>query len=80
MTGINLDDKLQSLDATLESLSKTLLRVTNAVDAVPAVDAEERDLRARLDGVEQAWRDAVDEDAVLREELREDRWLVVFRT
>jgi hypothetical protein len=77
---MNLDDRLQSLDATLESLSKTLLRVTNAVDAVPAVDAEERDLRARLDGVEQAWRDAVDEDAILREELREDRWLVVFRT
>lgn len=77
---MNLDDKLQSLDATLEALSKTLLRVTNAVDAVPTVDAEERDLRARLDGVEQAWRDAVDEDAILREELREDRWLVVFRT
>ncbi|KAJ3786980.1 hypothetical protein GGU10DRAFT_265957 [Lentinula aff. detonsa] len=87
-----IDQSLMSLDEKLESVSKGIKSINDALDpylhATPTIphngnDAEANEtatiLRKHTTLVAE-WEAVQDESEVLREELKEDKWLTVFRT
>ena len=89
-TGI-IDRSLMSLDEKLETVTKGMKSVSESVDPliqsaptptpVENGDSSERTLLLRKHATLVAeWESVQDESDVLREELKEDKWLTVFRT
>ncbi|EIW79401.1 hypothetical protein CONPUDRAFT_107775 [Coniophora puteana RWD-64-598 SS2] len=88
-TGV-IDQALSRLDEKLESISQGIATVNDAVAPLSAPDAAATADEARAQEVAELlrkhgalvhqWEAAQDETDVLREELKEDKWLVVFRT
>ena len=89
-TGI-IDKSLMSLDEKLETVTKGMKAVHESVEPLfrPAPtptpvqngDTGERSLLLRKHATLVAeWESVQDESDVLREELKEDKWLTVFRT
>ncbi|KAJ3999935.1 hypothetical protein F5050DRAFT_1563914 [Lentinula boryana] len=87
-----IDQSLMSLDEKLESVSKGIKSINDTLDpylhATPTIphngnDAEANEtatiLRKHTTLVAE-WEAVQDESEVLREELKEDKWLTVFRT
>ncbi|KAJ3799310.1 hypothetical protein GGU11DRAFT_679726 [Lentinula aff. detonsa] len=87
-----IDQSLMSLDEKLESVSKGIKSINDALDpylhATPTIPHNGNDavanetatiLRKHTTLVAE-WEAVQDESEVLREELKEDKWLTVFRT
>jgi hypothetical protein len=81
---MNLDDKLESVSKGMKSINDSLGPLLQA--AVTPTVAESGDssetaiiLRKHATLVAE-WETVQDESEVLREELKEDKWLTVFRT
>ena len=83
-----IDQALINLDERLEAVSKGMKSVQDALEPLtsrtPRPDADEEDERTLLlrkhRALIQEWENVQDETEVLREELKEDKWLTVFRT
>jgi Yeast cortical protein KAR9 len=89
-TGI-IDQSLMSLDEKLETVTKGMKSVNESVEPliqsaptptpVENGDSDERTLLLRKHAtLVTEWESVQDESDVLREELKEDKWLTVFRT
>ncbi|KAJ3763836.1 hypothetical protein EV360DRAFT_32816 [Lentinula raphanica] len=87
-----IDQSLMSLDEKLESVSKGIKSINDSLDpylqATPTIphngtEAEANETAAILrkhTTLVSEWEAVQDESEVLREELKEDKWLTVFRT
>ncbi|KAL5513154.1 hypothetical protein ACEPAH_3552 [Sanghuangporus vaninii] len=83
-----IDQALMSLDARLEAVNRGMKAVTDALEPLrsqtPKQDEDHNDQRALLlrkhEALQSDWESVQDETDVLREELKEDKWLTVFRT
>lgn len=84
-----IDQALMVLDERLETVAKGMKAVNDSVEplsgdgSTPSVDDESNEkallLRKHVTLVAE-WESVQDESEVLREELKEDKWLTVFRT
>ncbi|GAW00474.1 hypothetical protein LENED_001997 [Lentinula edodes] len=87
-----IDQSLMSLDEKLESVSKGIKSINDSLDpylqATPTIphngsEAEANETAAIIrkhNTLVSEWEAVQDESEVLREELKEDKWLTVFRT
>jgi Yeast cortical protein KAR9 len=87
-----IDEALMALDERLESAARGVKVVNDSIEPVlqtsstPTTEASteeptEHDLLVRKHATFLAeWESVQEESEVLREELKEDRWLTVFRT
>ncbi|KAH8116438.1 hypothetical protein DFH11DRAFT_1828973 [Phellopilus nigrolimitatus] len=86
-TGV-IDQALMNLDERLEAVNRGMKTVADALEPLssrtPKQLEDEEDERALLLRKHSAllsdWESVQDESEVLREELKEDKWLTVFRT
>lgn len=78
---MNLDEKLDAVSQGMKSVQDALEPLTSRT---PKPDVDEDDERAILLRKHRAlvsdWENVQEETEVLREELKEDKWLTVFRT
>jgi Yeast cortical protein KAR9 len=81
---INLDERLESVAKGMKSVEDSLEPILRSVQTPTAqrhVESDENSAILRKHAALVAEWDAVqDESEVLREELKEDKWLTVFRT
>ena len=83
-----IDHALMTLDERLESVNRGMKAVADALEPflsqTPKQVEDQNDQRSLLLRKHQAlvsdWESLQDETDVLREELKEDKWLTVFRT
>jgi hypothetical protein len=87
----NIDAALSSLDERLEAASQGIKAVTESMDpvstsaktptqAMSRSDSEQAVLSRKHGALLEEWAAVQREADLLREELREDKWLTVFRT
>lgn len=76
-TQSHLDPLLSLLLTQIESFSPAIQALSDQIghQQVGSADGLSEDVRELQEG----WRDALEDEERLKEELREDRWLVVFR-
>ena len=88
-TGNEIDQLLISLDERLDSVSKGVKAITDTLEPilsktpVPSgvgADGEATVIIRKHAGLMVEWETAKSESETLRDELKEDKWLVVFRT
>ncbi|TDL23636.1 hypothetical protein BD410DRAFT_768169 [Rickenella mellea] len=82
---MNLDEKLEAVGRGMKAVNEAIEPLTAGADATPKQGSmEEADEHAALLRKHVAlisdWEAVQDETEVLREELKEDKWLTVFRT
>lgn len=83
----SLDRLVHNLDVDLEVFSRTIQSITEQFEALKGSIAyggsrEPSDhnlLQAELDDLQSDWADLVEADVRLRDELKEDSWLVLLR-
>ena len=84
----SLDSLVHNFDLDLEAFSRTIQSITEQVEALKTSVAygvttgthdNHETLREELDDLQSDWADLVEADVRLRDELKEDQWLVVFR-
>lgn len=84
-----IDQLLISLDERLDSVSKGVKAVTDALETLPSktpvpsgfgVDGEAAVMIRKHAALMAEWEAAKSESETLRDELKEDKWLIVFRT
>ncbi|KIY49982.1 hypothetical protein FISHEDRAFT_65078 [Fistulina hepatica ATCC 64428] len=82
-TGV-IDQSLMTLDERLESVAEGIKTVNASMEQFLLASPEQGDARTILVRKHAAllseWESVQDESDVLREELKEDKWLTVFRT
>jgi hypothetical protein len=84
----HLDSLIPSFDASLESFSHLISQLTTDTESyfasstspTPCGSRTEKGLKTRLKEVQVDWAEMVERDGLLKEELKEDKWLAVFRT
>lgn len=79
---MNLDEKLESVSKGIKSISDSLDPFLQATPTIPHISQSNETaavLRKHATLVSE-WEAVQDESDVLREELKEDKWLTVFRT
>lgn len=78
---MNLDERIESVNRGMKSVADALEPLSQHTPRQPADEADERALLLRKHTALVAdWEVVQAESDVLREELKEDKWLTVFRT
>ncbi|KIK50602.1 hypothetical protein GYMLUDRAFT_439318 [Collybiopsis luxurians FD-317 M1] len=80
---MNLDEKLESVSKGIKSINDSLDPFLQATPTVPQTSQTNNETAAILRKhatLISEWEAVQDESEVLREELKEDKWLTVFRT
>lgn len=76
-----LDEKLENVTKGMKAVNESVEPLLQPVPTLQNGDSSERTLLLRKHATLTAeWESAQDESDVLREELKEDKWLTVFRT
>ncbi|TFL05139.1 hypothetical protein BDV98DRAFT_561537 [Pterulicium gracile] len=81
-TGI-IDDSLMKLDEKLENISKGVKSVGESLETLTASSSDANmaaNMLAKQEDLLSEWESVQEDSNVLREELKEDKWLTVFRT
>lgn len=73
-----LDEQLESITESMKKLRETMEAMT--ATSSDASSSELLSLQRRLQSITMDWESVHDESDILREELKEDKWLTVFRT
>lgn len=78
---VNLDERLEAVATGMKSVQDALQPLTSGVSKADADEEDERTVLLRKHrALIQDWENVQEEAGVLREELKEDKWLTVFRT
>lgn len=80
-----IDKALMALDEQLEYIAKSMKTLSDKIQALTTssnntLTPESLVLKKRYLAISSDWESVQDESDVLREELKEDKWLTVFRT
>lgn len=83
---INLDERLESISRNIQSIDETLVPLLRSAVKTPTqntsqnVDEASKMTLRKHAAIIQEWESIQNEAEVLREELKEDKWLTVFRS
>ncbi|KAI5123538.1 hypothetical protein M0805_006698 [Coniferiporia weirii] len=78
---MNLDERLEAVNRGMKSVADALEPLSSQTPKQPTDEEDERALLLRKHAaLTSDWEAVQDESDVLREELKEDKWLTVFRT
>ncbi|GJJ11257.1 hypothetical protein Clacol_005489 [Clathrus columnatus] len=82
---INLDERLETVSRSIQAIDETLAPIlrcakTPTQNSSENVDESHRVILRKHAGIMQEWESTRSEAEVLREELKEDKWLTVFRS
>ncbi|KAJ7879903.1 hypothetical protein B0H14DRAFT_2707808 [Mycena olivaceomarginata] len=78
-----IDQSLMSLDERIETVSKGMKSISDSLEPIlqnPATPTRKSVILRKHATLAAEWEAVQDESDVLREELKEDKWLTVFRT
>ena len=84
-----LDNLVHAFDASLETFSRQIQSTTEKIQDYllpfdfqtkgPGMDKHWIALKEDLHQIQSDWSDILEDDSRLKDELKEDRWLMVFR-
>lgn len=82
---INLDERLESISRSIQSIDETLIPLLRSVKTPTQNTSQNVDEASKITlrkhaAIIQEWESIQNEAEVLREELKEDKWLTVFRS
>lgn len=82
---INLDERLETICRSIQAIEETLAPILRSVktptqNSSENVDESHKVILRKHAAIMQEWESTQNEAEVLREELKEDKWLTVFRS